>query len=307
MSPKLSLRWPYSVILIALGLIALMEAGRPFPSFRLATFILAFLALAGMASLLRGKLRDGLVVLASFALGLSIIEATATILETKELYVETNGLKVRQPVVGWGPEHPGRFHAEKTDPKSGVPIYSADYTIDSNLLRETRSVETGPTIAFFGDSWTFGVGLNDAATLPQAFADMLGRKQRVLNLGFGGYGPPQFLAELRTGRFDGVIGAQPRLFIFLTVSWQVTRTACKPFWTAWAPRYALENGQLVFKGNCNERPRRWLRDWLENMASYRLFIEPYLQKATHEDVELYIRIVLAAVNLAKEKYGVATL
>ncbi|MDQ6867773.1 MAG: SGNH/GDSL hydrolase family protein, partial [Pseudomonadota bacterium] len=41
--------------------------------------------------------------------------------------------------------------------------------------------------------------------------------------------------------------------------------------------------------------------------SYRLFIEPYLQKATHEDVELYIRIVLAAVNLAKEKYGVATL
>ncbi|MGH9677152.1 MAG: SGNH/GDSL hydrolase family protein, partial [Candidatus Acidiferrum sp.] len=32
-----------------------------------------------------------------------------------------------------------------------------------------------------------------------------------------------------------------------------------------------------------------------------------LQKTTHEDVELYIRIVLAAVNLAKEKYGVATL
>ena len=43
------------------------------------------------------------------------------------------------------------------------------------------------------------------------------------------------------------------------------------------------------------------------MASYRLFIEPYLQKGTHEDVELYVRILLAAVNLAKEKYGVATL
>jgi hypothetical protein len=36
-------------------------------------------------------------------------------------------------------------------------------------------------------------------------------------------------------------------------------------------------------------------------------IEPYLHKGTHEDVELYVRILLAAVNLAKEKYGVATL
>jgi hypothetical protein len=307
MSRNLSLKSRYAVILIALGLIAPMEAGQPFPSFRLATLILAFLALAGMASLLRGKLRNGLVVLASLAFGLSMIEATATILETKELYVETNGFSVRQPVVGWGPEHPGHFHAEKTDPKSGVPIYSADYTIDSNLLRETRSAETGPTIAFFGDSWTFGVGLNDADTLPQAFADLLGRKQRVLNLGFPGYGPQQFLAEMQAARFDGVIGAQPRLFIFLTVSWQVARTACKPLWVAWAPRYALENGQVALKGLCYEGVSLRMRKRLEDMASYRLFIEPYLQKATHEDVELYIRIVLAAVNLAKEKYGVATL
>jgi hypothetical protein len=38
-----------------------MEVRHPFPAFRLATFILAFLALAGVVSLLRGKLRDGLV------------------------------------------------------------------------------------------------------------------------------------------------------------------------------------------------------------------------------------------------------
>jgi len=149
MSRKLSLKSPYAVILLLLCLIALMEARHPFPSFRLATFILAFLALAGMASRLRGKPRDGLVVLASLAFGLSIIEATAAIRETKEVCVVTNGESVPQPIVGWGPEHAGRFHAEKTDPKSGVPIYRVDYTIDSNLLRETHSVETGPTIVFF--------------------------------------------------------------------------------------------------------------------------------------------------------------
>jgi hypothetical protein len=310
MSHKLSRKSPYAVILILLCLIALMEARHPFPSFRLATFILAFLALAGMASLLRGKLRDGLIVLASLAFGLSIIEATATIKETKELSavtVITNGFQVHQPVVGWGPEHPGRFHAEKTDPKSGIPIYGADYTINSNLLRETHSVETGPTIVFFGDSLTFGVGLNDAEALPQVFADLLGRKQRVLNLAVGGYGPQQFLVELQTGRFDGVIGPQPRLFIFMTAAWHAERATCKPSWAVDAPRYALENGQVVLTGACYEGMSLRVRNWLENMASYRWFIAPYLQKVTHENVELYIRIMLAAVNLAKEKYDVATL
>jgi hypothetical protein len=309
MSRKLSLKSSYAVILLLLCLIALMEARHPFPSFRLATFILAFLALAGLASRLRGKLRDGLVVLASLAFGLSMIEATATILETKEkLLVVANGFDdVRQFVVGWEFEHAVRLHAEKTDPKSGVPIYSADYTIDSNLLRETHSVDTGPTIVFFGDSFTFGVGLNDADTLPQVFADLLGRKQRVLNLGVPASGPQQFLAELQTGRFDRVIGAQPRLFIFMTFAGHAVRTACKTFWVRWGPRYALENGQVLLKGACYDGLSLRVREWLENMASYRLFIEPYLQKGTHEDVELYIRILLAAVSLAKENYGVATL
>jgi len=194
-----------------------MEVCHPFPAFRLATFVLAFLALADLVSLLRGKLRDGFVVLASLAFGLSIVEATATILETKDAAIVTNGFSVRQPIIGWGPEHAGRFHAEKTDPKSGVPIYSADYTIDSNLLRETLSVETGPAAVFFGDSLTFGVGLTNEDTLPQVFADLLGRKQRVLNLGFPGYGPQQFLVELQTGRFDGVIAAPARLFIYMTM------------------------------------------------------------------------------------------
>jgi len=129
----------------------------------------------------------------------------------------------------------------------------------------------------------------------------------VLNLGFSGYGPPQFLAELQTGRFDRVIGTQPRFFIFMTMAEHAERTACKPVWVRLGPRYALENDRVALKGACYEGLRARVREWLENMASYRLFIEPYLQKGTHEDVELYVRIMLASVSLAKEKYGVATL
>ncbi len=307
MSRKLSLNSPNAVILILLCLIALMEARHPFPSFRLATFILAFFALAGVASLLRGKLCDGLVVLASLAFGLCVVEGVATVLEPKTFITITKGWSVRRPVVGWGPEHPGRYHDEKRDPKTGAVIYLADYTIDANLLRQTASSETGPAIVFFGDSYTFGHGVNDAETLPQAFADLLDRKERVLNLGFNGYGPQQFLRELETGLFDPLIGSRPRLFVFLTAAWHAARTACKEYWTPYAPLYALENNQIVFNGDCNERPSLWLREWLENSASYRLMVEPFRHKLSRDDVDLYIRILLSAVSLAKEKYGVATL
>lgn len=148
MNRNLSLKSRHAVILILLCLVALMEARQPFPFFRLATFILAFLALACIASLVPGKLRDSLVVLAALAFGQSMIEATAAILATNVSPVAPNAWSVRQPIIGWGAPHAGRFHDEKTDPKSGVPIYRADYTFDSNLLRETRSAETGPTIVF---------------------------------------------------------------------------------------------------------------------------------------------------------------
>ena len=119
-----------------------------------------------------------------FACFWHLIEAAANIWGPREpTVVGQDGLFALRPVTGWGPVHAGRYHVEKTDPKTGAAIYSADYTIDSNLVRQTLSCEKGPAVVFFGCSYTFGLGLNDGETLPQAFADSLGRKQRVLNLG----------------------------------------------------------------------------------------------------------------------------
>lgn len=306
MAMKLSFPLRIAAIPLLLGLVAFMEAKHPLPYFRLLTFLFVFLLFADIASLMRGKSRDLLLVLASLAFGVSLIEATAIMLEPKTSIVMTRGWSVRRPIVGWGPEHPGKFHAQRWDPKTGAEIYNAEYTIDSNLLRQTRSCESGPTIVFFGCSFTFGDGVADSETMPQVFADSLDGKQRVLNLGFTGYGPQQFLREMETGLFDPVIG-QSKLFIFLTAAWQAERTACKSYWTPHAPLYALENGRVAFKGACNEGPSLWLREWLENTAAYRVAIEPYRHKLTHNDIELYIKILLAAVNLAKEKYGVSTL
>ena len=93
MSRNLFLKLRYVILLILLSLIALIEARQPFPSFRLASFILAFLALALSASLLHGKLRGGLIVLASLAFGLSIVEAAGILLDRQGVVVAsvTNG------------------------------------------------------------------------------------------------------------------------------------------------------------------------------------------------------------------------
>jgi hypothetical protein len=146
--------------------------------------------------------------------------------------------------------------------------------------------------------------LNDDQTLPQAFADSLDRKIRVLNLGFGGYGPQHFLSELQLGIFDSVIGPEPKLFVFLTSAAHIERSACTSSWARHGPRYLIETGQLILKGSCYEGFSLWMQDWLKNSAAYRWLIEPYRRRMTHDDVELYIEITLAAVNLAKAKYGV---
>jgi hypothetical protein len=160
--------------------------------------------------LLRGKWRNFLLVPASLAFGICLIEGAANIWEPKEVTVVSPpyGLYTTRPIIGEGPDRAGLFHQQKTDQSTGATVYNVDYSIDSNLLRHTQSCETGPAIVFFGCSFMFGAGLNDADTLAQAFADSLDRKERVLNLGFPGYGPQQFLSEMQSGLFDPAIGPQ---------------------------------------------------------------------------------------------------
>jgi hypothetical protein len=283
--------------------IAFLELERPLGPFRLCTFILLFLILADATSLCAGRLRDVLLVMSSIVFGLSVIEAIASRSSPEAEIITTPSLTVRQPVIGWGPKHPGRFHVKKIDPKTGTVIYDVHYTIDRNLLRQTNSCETCSTIAFFGDSMTFGEGINDSDTLPQALANDFDGKLRVLNLGFSGYGPQQFLRELQTGRFDGALGKTPKLFVFLTGGWMVERSACKSPWILYAPRYELANGEAVYKGPCYAGPMLWLRQWLVHAALYREFIEPQERQVTKRDVDLDIGILKEAMVLAKNKYG----
>jgi hypothetical protein len=294
------------LIPVLVALILLLELKHPFHEFRLATLILAFALLVALAILARGATRNAMIALASLVFGVSVAEGVASAQGGRETLTIDRGWSVPQPVMGWGPEKAGTYHAAMRDTSDNSIIYEADYTFDSDLLRHTVSAETGPTVVFFGDSFTFGDGIKNEETLPQAFADVTDRKLRVLNLALTGYSPQQFLREMETGRFDKVIGPDPKLFVFLTAPWHAERTSCKAYWTAHAPLYALEDGRLAYKGDCNEGASLYWREWLNNSALYRYFAEPWRHKVSHKDVELYVSELEAAVKLAKDKYGVPT-
>ena len=118
----------------------------------------------------------------------------------------------------------------------------------SPALRRTVLLVALLNCAYFGVEFAVAFAIGSVSL----FADSVDRKVRILNLGFAGYGPHQFLSELQAGIFDSVIAPQPKLFVFVTAAWHAERSSCRSRYGLNGPRYKIENGQLLLKGVCHE-------------------------------------------------------
>jgi hypothetical protein len=258
------------------------------------------------AVVLGGRLRDLSVVFASLMLGLAAAEAYSVLTLAQPFEVQAQGYSGSRPILGWGPQHPGVFHNIKFAAKTRQVIYDARYTIDANLNRRVIAAPSGPAVAFFGDSFTFGTGLDDAQTLPQIFSDLHNRQIGVLNFGFPGYGPQQFLRALQTGVFDPMLRGRVRLFVFEATSYLAVRASCKAGFMMRAPRYEMVNGRPIYCGACYQD---WtvLNQLFANTSLYHAFVEPAFGGPTLSDIDLLIGILSEAAKLGREKYGAPTL
>ncbi|MBV8850717.1 MAG: SGNH/GDSL hydrolase family protein, partial [Methylobacteriaceae bacterium] len=272
----------------------------------LISLTLGFLFLVGVMIVVRGRLRDAALVIASIVLCLIVAETYEVITSRRSLAELPADFADSRPVLGWGPVKAGSFNAKKTDPKTGAVIYETTYTIDEHLLRQTSSAASGPTVAFFGDSFMFGEGLPDDQTLPQIFSDLTDRKLRVLNFAFPGYGPQQFLRALETRMYDDLL-REAGLVVFETAAWHAERTACSPPFTLRAPRYVMRDGAPVYVGACAEGLTRLAREILGHSAAFRALVQPAQGPPNRADIDLYIAIVGRAATLARENYNVPTL
>jgi len=269
----------------------------------------AFATCAYFVAIFRTRVRDAALVGASLALGLFVIEIVTWKLGGAPTTYKEKGSWAERPELGWSPARPGPIHERKVAADGGV-IYDVVNTIDEHLTRKVDSSKNGPTVAFFGDSVTFGAGVDDSETLPQAFADLTGRKYHVLNLAVTAYGPQQFLRALEIDAHDARLRQDPRLFIMLTAPWHAPRTACKAA-NAWlGPSYALENGAPVYKGPCSSRApgvAGALRGLFRATEAYKFFFGSREEPVDEADIDLYVAILVKAGELARQKYGVPTL
>jgi hypothetical protein len=190
--------------------------------------------------------------------------------------------------------------------KDDQMVFDAVYTLDEHGHRVVPGAVTGlKDVVFFGDSFTFGTGVNDDQTLPYHFAQASGADCRPLNLAYQGYGPHQMLRALELGLIDPFLERPVQAMIFPTAAFHVLRVAGRSRWDLFGPRYELANGDgVVHRGPFHSRWSAELLDSVRKTSVGKAVIDlvqgsPYRE----ENLRLYVAIIERAALLAREKYG----
>ena len=195
-------------------------------------------------------------------------------------------------------------------------LYEVVYTTNGNGLRVAphdlaekgeEQRKNSENAIFFGDSFTYGEGLNDHETLPYLFEALSGGRYRVYNFGFHGYGPHQMLRIIETGWLEKIVsGPQPMVVVYEALIEHIERVSGKMIWDARVPRYKLApSGLAVYAGTFADDP-----SLQENLKRTKNLSNPKSQllakltgsKRTREDITLFVQIVLQAKNLLETRH-----
>lgn len=214
------------------------------------------------------------------------------------------GYIARHEALGYAPAAPGSFHVVKR--VDDRVIYETDYTITPGLYRDTpRSSPSAPTTVFFGCSFTFGEGLADDEALPYHYLALVEGDQRVVNLGFHGYGPHHMLKILQDGTYAAAIGSEVKAVVLQTAAFHINRVAGIEGHPG-NPRFKLEGDEVVYAGPMYSLSDRLLVKLLNQGFATSKFIKPifFHAKVTAEDVSLYVAIVKKAEEIIRARYGI---
>jgi hypothetical protein len=161
-----------------------------------------------------------------------------------------------------------RANAEVTERPEvhGRTIYDVTYTIGPDHFRVVAEATENPEacVLLFGDSLTFGIGVNDDETYAAQIVIKSRRRVAAKNFAIGGWGPHQFLAGLQSGRFQRAVRCRPTDAVFLMIPSLIWRASgvTNP-WDTKGPRYWLDaHGQLLRDGALGDPdPYNWRR-WI---------------------------------------------
>ena len=130
-------------------------------------------------------------------------------------------------------------------------IYDVTYTTTAQGWRITPEHPDADTaLVFLGCSFTIGEGVNDQESYPYVLSQLLGKNFQAYNFGFHGYGAHQAAALIEAGELDTILQAYSKVHVFfLNLEWHELRSGGFTKWDHFSPRYVLENGKAVRRGN----------------------------------------------------------
>lgn len=190
--------------------------------------------------------------------------------------------------------------------RDGRVLYDVLYTIGADGLRRTPGNPHAPAFLFFGDSLTFGEGVEDDETTPVAFARTLAVPGNVRNLGFHGYGPHQTVRELEVGRVDPLVPGGVRHAFYSDLPVHGARAAGRAPWDVSGPRYVLDDastGGVRFTGPFHGAPLALLLHGVNQIPPLRaLRVILYHAPQDAAERELHARLLARASALVRERF-----
>jgi hypothetical protein len=269
-------------------------------------FVLARLSKHGTTSAIAVNVAAALIALACFEayLGIGARAGDGTRLEgsIKAGFTHTDD------VLGYAPARNSRVTARKYH--GSELVYDVVYTVGPDGLRIMPKQPDGPglgCILFFGDSITFGEGVNDVDPFPYRVAIKTGGAFEIHNLAFSGYGPHQMLAALQSGMVSRTVPCSATHVIYLAIPQHSARVAGLTTWGRHAPRFELTTGGRVIRnGNFDDpltvaaiRLPRWLQKSLDRSFTWQRFFGN-ARGVTAADVRLFTAIMQeSAITLRK--------
>lgn len=121
-------------------------------------------------------------------------------------------------------------------------LYDVSYTTGPDHFRIVPSAVENPDgcVLLFGDSFTFGEGVNDDETSAAQIVKKSEGRVAAKNLGMRGWAVHQFLAGLQSGRFQRAVTCQPTDAVYLLIPSHVYRAmGVGNDWDTNGPRYRL--------------------------------------------------------------------
>ena len=182
-------------------------------------------------------------------------------------------------------------------------IYDALYSIDATGLRVTPPDQPGPPTFFFGNSFTFGEGVDDHHCLPYLYS--LKAKKRAENFGVGGYGPHQMLRSLEVDLPAQLGRERPDLVVYTAIMVHIDRAAGAPTHGYEGPYYEVVNGLARYAGSIRDAKRaEFLASKFQRHSGFWMrIVQPYIDRFDRPgDREQFVAIIERAKELAAKRF-----